>query len=70
MVSTDPLADPLLLGEWLARYRTRLKFGQPNQLEAYDKLRTILVMEADDEDVYNKALQCMERVPSKRLRGL
>ena len=26
-------------------------------------------MEADDEDVFNKALQCMERVPSKKVEG-
>ena len=72
MVSTDSLADPLLLGEWLARYRIRMKFGKPNQLEAYDKLRAILGMEADDEDVYNKAVQCMERVAvalSKKVEG-
>ena len=61
-MTTDPVADPLLLGEWLARYRIRMKFGKPNQLEAYDKLRAILGIEADDEDVYNKAVQCMERV--------
>ena len=50
----------------------RMKFGKPNQVEAYDKLRAILGMEADDEDVYNKAVQCMERVAvalSKKVEG-
>ena len=45
IMTTDP--DPLLLGEWFARYRMRMKFGKPNQVEAYDKLRAILGMEAD-----------------------
>ena len=69
-MSTDP--DPLLLGEWFTRYSVRLKFGQANQLEAYNKLREILGMEAADEDVYNKAVQCMERVAvalSKKVEG-
>ena len=73
-MTTDP--DPLLLGEWFARYRVRMKFGKPNnQVEAYDKLRAILGMEADDEDVlhvYHKAVQCMERVAvalSKKVEG-
>jgi len=68
-MTTDP--DPLLLGEWFARYRVRMKFGKPNnQVEAYDKLRAILGMEADDEDVYHKAVQYMERVAlSKKVEG-
>ena len=67
-MTTDP--DPLLLGEWFARYRMRMKFGKPNQVEAYDKLRAILGMEADDEDVYHKAVQYMERVAlSKKVEG-
>ena len=67
-MSTDP--DPLLLGEWFTRYSVRLKFGQANQLEAYNKLREILGMEAADEDVYNKAVQCMERLGvSKKVEG-
>ena len=41
-----------------------------NQVEAYDKLRAILGMEADDEDVYHKAVQYMERVAlSKKVEG-
>ena len=48
---------------------TVARAGSDNQLEAYDKLREILVMEADDEDVYNKAVQCMERVPSSKKVG-
>ena len=67
-MTTDP--DPLLLGEWFARYRMRMKFGKPNQVEAYDKLRAIVGMEADDEDVYHKAVQYMERVAlSKKVEG-
>lgn len=61
MDSTDPV-DPLLLGEWLARYRYRLKYGSNNQLEAINKLRAILGLEADDEDIFQKAEQCMERL--------
>ena len=69
-MSTDP--DPLLLGEWLARYRFRLKYGSDNQLEAYNKLRAILGLEADDEDVFQKAELCMERLAlsfSKKAEG-
>ena len=70
MDSTD--LDPLLLGEWLARYRYRLKYGSNNQLEAINKLRAILGLEADDEDVYQKAQLCMERLAlsfSKKVEG-
>ena len=59
-MTTDP--DPLLLGEWLARYRVRLKYGSDKQPEALNKLRAILGLEADDEDVFQKAEQCMERL--------
>ena len=72
MDSTDPPVDPLLLGEWLARYRYRLKYGSNNQLEAINKLRAILGLEADDEDVYQKAELCMERLAlsfSKKVEG-
>ena len=64
--------DPLLLGEWLARYRYRLKYGSDKQLEAIDKLRAILGLEADDEDVKQKAELCMERLAlsfSKKVEG-
>ena len=70
MDSTD--LDPLLLGEWLARYRYRLKYGSNNQLEAINKLRAILGLEADDEDVKQKAELCMERLAlsfSKKVEG-
>ena len=60
-MSTDPLVDPLVLGEWLARYRHRLN-GSNNQLEAINKLRAILGLKADDEDVYQKAESFMERL--------
>ena len=69
-MSTDP--DPLLLGEWLARYRFRLKYGSANQLEAINKLRAILGLEADAEDVKQKAELCMERLAlsfSKKVEG-
>ena len=56
----------LFLGEWLARYRFRLKYGSDNQVEAIDKLRAILGLEADDEDVYHKAVLCLERLEGFR----
>ena len=61
-MSTDTRVDHLLLGEWFARYRFRLRFGSDNQLEAVNKLRAILGLEADTEDVYHKAELCMERL--------
>ena len=61
-MDSNPPVDPLLLGEWIARYRFRLKCGSDNQLEAINKLRAILGLEADDEDVYQKAELCMERL--------
>ena len=61
MDSTDPPVDPLFLGEWIARYRFRLRFGSDNQLEAVNKLRAILGLEADTEDVYHKAELCRKR---------
>ena len=72
MDSTDPPVDPLLLGEWFARYRHRLKTGSNDQLEALNKLRALLGLEADDEDVFQKAEQCMERLAlsySKSVEG-
>ena len=73
MDSTDlDSLDPLLLGEWLARYRCRLKYGSDNQIEALNKLRTILGLEEADEDVYQKAQLCMERLAlsfSKKVEG-
>jgi hypothetical protein len=72
-MSTDPLADPLLLGEWFARYRFRLKYGNPNQVEALNKLRAILGLKADDEDVYQKAESFLERLTlssySEKVKG-
>ena len=72
-MSTDPLADPLLLGEWFARYRFRLKYGNPNQVEALNKLRAILGLKADNEDVYQKAESFLERLTlssySEKVKG-
>ena len=71
-MDSDPPVDHLLLGEWFARYRFRLRNGSDEQLEALNKLRTILGLEADDEDVFQKAARCMEYLAlsfSKKAEG-